>query len=98
MHRRLTLWIDQDLIERAKAYSKVAGKSVSQLVADYLALLPQRPTGKPGRLTPNVQSLRGLMRGASGDEQGYRRHLRKNTSDGNVAAVSSSCDRGAGPG
>jgi Family of unknown function (DUF6364) len=75
MHTKLTLRIDEDLIERAKAYSKTAGKSVSQLVADYLALLPQRSTGKPGRLTPNVQALRGLMRGASGDEQDYRRHL-----------------------
>ena len=75
MHTKLTLRIDEDLIERAKAYSKAAGKSVSQLVADYLALLPQRPTGKKRRLTPNVQALRGLMRGASVDEQDYRRHL-----------------------
>jgi len=75
MHTKLTLRMDEDLIERAKAYSKAAGKSVSQLVADYLALLPQRPTDKPGRLTPNVQALRGLMRGASVDEQDYRRHL-----------------------
>lgn len=75
MHKRLTLRIDEDLIEQAKAYSKAAGKSVSQLVADYLALLPQRPTGQSPRLTPNVQSLRGLMRRGSGDEQDYRRHL-----------------------
>lgn len=75
MHRRLTLRIDEDLIERAKAYSKAAGKSVSQLVADYLALLTQRPTSKSRRLTPNVQELRGLMRGASGDEEDYQRHL-----------------------
>jgi hypothetical protein len=75
MHTKLTLRMDEDLIERAKAYSKETGKSVSQIVADYLALLPQRPTGKPGRLTPNVQSLRGLMRGAAGDEEDYRRHL-----------------------
>lgn len=74
MHKKLTLRIDEDLVERAKAYSKAAGKSVSRLVADCLALLTERPTGQ-GRLTPNVQALRGLMRGASEDEQDYRRGL-----------------------
>ena len=75
MHTKLTLRIDEDLIERAKAYSKAAGKSVSQLVAEYLSLLTQRPTAQSRRLTPNVQALRGMMRGVSGDEQDYRRHL-----------------------
>jgi hypothetical protein len=75
MHAKLTLRLDQHLIERAKAYSKESGKSVSQLVADYLALLPQRPGGNPGRCTPIVRSLRGLLRGADVDIADYRRHL-----------------------
>jgi hypothetical protein len=78
MAAKLTLRIDEGLIERAKSYSKETGKSVSQLVADYLALLPER-SGRPRpaavRLAPITRSLRGLLRGTGLDEQDYRRHL-----------------------
>ncbi len=72
---KLTLRIDDELIERAKAYSKVAGKSLSQVVADYLALLPAEGRETGVRRTPIVQSLRGLLRGADVDESTYHRHL-----------------------
>jgi hypothetical protein len=72
---KLTLRIDEELIERAKVYSKLSGKSVSQLVADYLAMLPEQSSEKRARLTPIVRSLRGLLRGADLDELAYRRHL-----------------------
>jgi len=76
MSAKLILRIDEELIERAKAYSKVSGKSVSQIVAGYLALLPSEGAGEKGpRLTPIVRSLRGLLRGAEIDESDYRRHL-----------------------
>jgi hypothetical protein len=75
MATKLTLRIEEQLIERAKAYSKETGKSVSQLVADYLAALPHRQSGEPVRQTPIVRSLRGMLRGAVLDEQAYRRHL-----------------------
>jgi len=75
MHTKLTLRIDEDLIERAKAYSRASGKSVSQIVADYLALLPKRPGKGGARVPPTVRSLRGMLRGAKVDEADYRRHL-----------------------
>ena len=75
MQTKLTLRIDGAVIERAKAYSKVSGKSVSQIVADYLALLPSRPGEQGARPMPTVRSLRGLLRGANLDEADYRRHL-----------------------
>jgi Family of unknown function (DUF6364) len=74
MPAKLTLRLDEALIARAKSYSKQTGKSVSRLVADYLALLPQQ-AGETRRATPIVRSLRGLLRGADLDEQDYRRHL-----------------------
>jgi hypothetical protein len=74
MHTKLTLRMDEKLIERAKAHSKATGKSLSQLVADYLAMLQDRPAEEV-RLRPIVRSLRGLLRGASLDEEDYRRHL-----------------------
>jgi hypothetical protein len=75
MAAKLTLRIEEELIQRAMAYSKETGKSVSQLVADYLATLPDRHTGEPVRQTPIVRSLRGMLRGAALDARAYRRHL-----------------------
>ena len=75
MSTKLTLRIDEELIERAKSYSKVSGKSVSQIVADYLAMLPAESGEESARFTPIVRSLRGLLRGADIDESDYRGHL-----------------------
>jgi len=75
MRTKLTLRIDEELIDRAKAHARQAGKSVSQLVSDYLALLPDPGRSKPRPLTPVVESLRGVLAGSDLDEQDYRRHL-----------------------
>jgi hypothetical protein len=75
MQTKLTLRIEEDLIERAKSYARQSGKSVSQLVSDYLELLPQ-PEGRQKRsMTPIVRSLRGVLAGSGVDEEDYRRHL-----------------------
>jgi len=75
MHTKLTLRIDEELIERAKSHARQSGKSVSQLVSDYLEMLPQPERSKPRPLTPIVESLRGVLAGSGLDEQDYRRHL-----------------------
>lgn len=75
MSTKLTLQLDEELVERAKTYSKQTGKSVSQLVADYFEMLPEGVTGKPSRSTPIVRSLRGLLRGTGVNEEDYRRYL-----------------------
>jgi hypothetical protein len=73
---KLTLRIEEELIERVKSYSQKSGKSVSQLFADYIKMLPESGgrQSKP-QTTPLVRSLRGLLRGAQIDEEDYRRHL-----------------------
>jgi len=74
---KLTLRIDDELIDRAKSYARRSGKSVSQLVADYLEMLPE-PGGRTARpLTPIVESLRGVLAGSGLDEADYRRHLKE---------------------
>ena len=75
MHTKLTLRLDEELIERAKSHARQSGKSVSQLVSDYLEVLPQPEHPKPRRLTPIVESLRGVLAGSGLDEEDYRRHL-----------------------
>jgi Family of unknown function (DUF6364) len=75
MQTKLTLRIDEELIERAKSHARQSGKSVSQLVSDYLQMLPQPRQTRPRPLTPLVGSLRGVLAGSGLDEEDYRRHL-----------------------
>ena len=75
MQTKLTLRLDEDLIQRAKSYAKKRSKSVSQLVADYFASLDKKPK-RPGRdLTPIVRSLKGALNRTDVDVEDYRRHL-----------------------
>ena len=75
MNTKLTLRIDEELIERAKSHARQSGKSVSHLVSDYLELLPAPGETRPRPLTPVVESLRGVLAGSGLDEEDYRRHL-----------------------
>ena len=75
MPAKLTLRIDDELIKRAKSYARRTGKSVSQLVADYLEMLPEPGRSKPRPLTPIVESLRGVLASSGLDEKDYRQHL-----------------------
>lgn len=76
MQTKLTLRLDDELIEQAKNYAARSGKSVSQVVADYFRLLPvgNEPAAPPA-MAPLTRSLRGLLRDAQLDEADYRRHL-----------------------
>ena len=73
MQTKLTLRLDDDLVERAKVYAKGAGSSVSQLVADYFAVLDARLEVEKGLLTPLVRSMKGALRELDVDVEVYRR-------------------------
>jgi hypothetical protein len=75
MNTKLTLRLDDELINRAKRYSDRPGKSVSQLVADYFALIETDEPIPGTELTPRVRSMIGSLKGASTTEEDYRRHL-----------------------
>jgi hypothetical protein len=75
MRAKLTLSIDGELLLRARAYARTSGRSLSQLVSDYLAVLPEPRGNKAQPLTPIVRSLRGVLLGSGLDEEDYRRHL-----------------------
>jgi hypothetical protein len=75
MQTKLTLRLDEQLIERAKPFTKKSGKSLSQIVADYFVALESAPTDQDKELTPIVRSLKGALRGAGVDVEDYRRHL-----------------------
>ena len=75
MNTKLTLRLDDELINRAKRYSDRSGKSVSQLVADYFALIETDEPIPGTELTPRVRSMIGSLKGASTTEEDYRCHL-----------------------
>jgi hypothetical protein len=75
MNTKLTLRLDEDLIRRAKRYSRDRGKPVSQVVADYFAVLTDRHAEQEAPLPLIVRSLKGALAGASVDEEDFRRHL-----------------------
>ena len=78
MQTKLTLRLDDALIRRAKLYAGRAGKSVSEIVADYFARL-EAPAEESARLvrakSPAVESLVGVISDARLDERDYRDHL-----------------------
>lgn len=78
MHTKLTLRIQKDLIKSAKKYSKNHGKSLSQLVADYLFLITQTALANnqiKEDLLPLTSSLKGILRGKKINETDYKKYL-----------------------
>jgi hypothetical protein len=78
MQTKLTLRMDDGLIRRAKAYASRTGKSVSQMVADYFAVL--EATAEDGdewmsTLSPAVRSLLGVAGGQAVTEADYGAYL-----------------------
>ena len=77
MATKLTLRIDEKLINRAKAYAKKSGKSVSKLVADFFTLLGRGEEEASLKITPKVMSLRGAFRDSDFNVDEHKRHLEK---------------------
>jgi len=79
MNTKLTLRMDEHLIDTAKRYSDKTGKSVSRLVEDYFAFIAAEEgataTAAPTELTPRVRLLLGALRGAQVTEQDHKEHL-----------------------
>ena len=74
MNTKLTLRMDNTLIESAKQYSAKTGKSVSRIVADLFQII-QNENIKREALTPGVKSLKGALKGRSVDESDYKKYL-----------------------
>ena len=73
MQTKLTLRLEGDLIEEAKAQARRQGKSLSQVVADYFVTFTK--THKKQNDAPITQSLRGILKNSGLDEDDYKKHL-----------------------
>ncbi len=75
MKNKLTLRLDDSLIKRAKRYAREKGTSVSQLVADYFALIEKEPSSPDEKLPPITASLSGILKNKDIGEDDYKAHL-----------------------
>jgi hypothetical protein len=73
MNTKLTLRLDDKLISSAKRHSAESGRSISQLVGDFFALIDVE-SGEV-EVTPRVRALRGVLAGMGLDESDYKGHL-----------------------
>ena len=78
MYTKLTLRMDSKIIEQAKQYAEEHGSSLSQLVAEYFAVLTAKDEGAETferKLPPITRSLVGVLKESEYNPEDYRRYL-----------------------
>jgi hypothetical protein len=72
---KLTLSVDEAVVERAKRYAAKRGTSVSRLVETYLDLLSRPETPTEEKVPPILARLQGALKGVKFDRDDYRDYL-----------------------
>ncbi len=75
MNTKLTLRLDESLIESAKKYSAKTGKPLSHIVANLFEIIKNEKLMEEPEFPPTVSSLRGILKGKDIDEKDYKKHL-----------------------
>jgi hypothetical protein len=78
MNAKLTLTIEQFVIENAKKYAKDKGKSLSGVVENYLKVITKEDVVPEIEITPVVKSLKGSFKATS--DLDYKNELVKSIS------------------
>ncbi len=73
MDAKLTLNVDKDIANKAKKYAKSKGRSLSDLVEDYLKLLTRDMEISEQEVSPKVKSILGSIQVP--DDFDYKREL-----------------------
>jgi len=73
MQTKLTLRLENTLIQQAKRYAKQHDKSLSQVVSDYFQILTRKD--KIAEVPPITTSLIGILESKYIEEDDYKRHL-----------------------
>lgn len=79
MNTKLTLTIEQSLIVEAKRYAKGKGRSLSDLIENYLKVMIKENNTKVIDSTPIVSSLRGAFKAPK--DMDYKKELSKRLSE-----------------
>jgi len=75
MQTKLTLRLEESLIQQAKRYAKQHDKSLSQVVSDYFQILTQKE--EEVETPPITRSLIGILEDSHVEIDDYKKHLEK---------------------
>lgn len=75
MDTKLTLTIEQTIIEKAKKYAKGEGRSLSDIIENYLKAVIKDDNSESIDLTPIVKSLKGSFKAPKNFD--YKKELSK---------------------
>jgi hypothetical protein len=75
MNTKLTLTIEESIIERAKAYAKEKGRSLSDIIENYLKAITTEKRDSETTITPLVKSLQGSFKAPADFD--YKKELAK---------------------
>jgi len=78
MNTKLTLTIEQTIIERAKSYAKKKGRSLSDIIENYLKAITKEDRIEE-ELSPLIKSLRGSFKTPKSFD--YKKELSKGLSE-----------------
>jgi hypothetical protein len=73
MDAKLTLNVDKEIAGKAKKYAKSKGRSLSDLVEDYLKFLTREMETETIKISPRVKSLLGSIKVPDGFD--YKKEL-----------------------
>jgi hypothetical protein len=62
MNAKLTLTIEESVIEKAKKYASGKGRSLSDLIENYLKVITRDEPKQDAGLTPVVKALKGAFK------------------------------------
>ena len=77
MQTKLTLRLEDELINKAKRLAHQRGKSLSKLVAEYFFFITSKELSDHKELPPIVKSLYGSLSDKKLDESDYKDYLEK---------------------
>ena len=79
MNTKLTLTIEQSVIEKSKKYASEKGRSLSAIIENYLKVLTKEDQINELELTPLVKSMKGSFKAP--DNIDYKKELAKELSE-----------------
>ena len=72
--KRLNITVDADVVDRARRYTRRHNTSISGIVSEFLARLPDAGRDEELELSPTVKRLLGIAAGGP-DREGYRQYV-----------------------
>lgn len=79
MNTKLTLTIEQSIIEKAKKYAADKGRSLSDIIENYLKIITKEEATQEIEVTPIVKSLKGSFKAPNDFD--YKKELTKRLSE-----------------